>query len=459
MISRARQAAFDALCIIAAGKADLGDALSRTRDRLEDARDRALATELVLGTLRTRAAIDYQLQRFSTRLLSRLDGPVLDALRLAAYQILYLPRQPVSAVVNDAVSMVKAAKLRSAAPFANAVLRRLARDRDELLWPARPTDSNGAEDRPALAEFLSITYSHPVWLVNRWLERYGAPATEEWLRFNNRPPALTLATNRLRTTRDDLAAKLLAEGVQTSPTTVAPHGLTVVSGQILATKTFREGLCLIQDEASQLVAELVDARRARVVLDACASPGGKTLALAAQIETHGRVVAADVRRRRVRLLADTLQRCQARSVRVVQTAASGPLPFAAGAFDRVLVDAPCSGLGTVRRDPDIRWRRTEADLPVLGQLQRDLLYRVAPTVAAGGRIIYSTCSSEPEENEEVVTAFLADHADFRVLPIGSIARAPNGVRDLSTAMGFFRSDPTVGLEAFFAAVLERGIET
>ncbi len=468
MISPARQAAFDALRSIASGQADLGDALRRTRDPLEDPRDRALATDLVLGTLRTRAALDYQLQQFSARPLSRLDDLVLDCLRLAAYQILYLSRLPVSAVVNDAVSIVKASRVRSAAPFANAVLRRLARSHDHLNWPSRPNFSNREGHRSALVEFLSITCSHPPWLVNRWLERYGEAATEEWLRFNNQAPAMTLATNRLRTTRDELATRLLAENVRTVPTAFAAHGLTVVSGHVLRTQTFREGYCLVQDEASQLVAELVDAQGARSVLDACASPGGKSVALAAQVETaasafrrkEGRVVATDVRRRRVRLLAETLQRCQAQSVRVVQVSATDPLPFLEGAFDRVLVDAPCSGLGTVRRDPDIRWRRTESDLPAFSQQQQDLLRRVAPTVSSGGRIVYSTCSSEPEENEGVVSAFLAEHSDFSVLPIASLPEVSAAVRSLTTTAGFFRSQPTVGLEAFFAAVLQkRAVET
>jgi 16S rRNA (cytosine967-C5)-methyltransferase len=481
MISPARQAAFDALRFIASGQADLGDALRRTRDPLKDPRDRALATDLVLGTLRTRTALDYQLQQFSARPLARLDELVLNCLRLAAYQILYLSRLPMSAVVNDAVSMVKASKVRSAAPFANAVLRRLARSHDHLNWPSRPSLSNREEHRSALAEFLSITCSHPPWLVNRWLERYGETVTEQWLRFNNQAPAMTLATNRLRTTRNELATRLLAEDVRTVPTAFAANGLTVVSGHVLRTQTFREGYCLVQDEASQLVAELVDGQGARSVLDACASPGGKTVALAAQVgmtvdmavertrqrtvasafrRKEGRVVATDVRRRRVRLLAETLRRCQALSVQVVQVSATDPLPFVEGVFDRVLVDAPCSGLGTVRRDPDIRWRRTESDLPAFSQQQQDLLRRVAPTVSAGGRIVYSTCSSEPEENEGVVSAFLADHSDFNVLPIASLPELSAAVRSLTTSAGFFRSQPTVGLEAFFAAVLQkRAVET
>ena len=455
MTSPARQAAFEVLRALASGQIDLGDALSRIRDPLKDPRDRALATDLVFGTLRQRGAIDYQLQRFSDKPLSRLDGPVLDSLRLAAYQILHLERVPTSAVVNDAVSIVKAARLHSAGPFANAVLRRLTRERDHLIWPARPEVTDTPDGRHAFREFLSTTYSHPSWLVGRWLDRYGAEAVETWLRFNNQPPALTLATNRLRTDRTGLVSRLAAEDVGSVPTAIAPYGLTVTRGQVLKTQAYQEGYCLIQDEASQLVADLVEAKPATLVLDICASPGGKTIALAAQVESTGLVVATDVRARRVRLLATTVMRCQAGRVRVAQVPAVGPLPFRQGVFERVLVDAPCSGLGTVRRDPDIRWRRTESDLATFSQQQRDLLRRVAPTVVPGGRLIYSTCSSEPEENEEVVAAFLGEQVDFRVLPITSLERLGDAIRGLSTAAGHFRSQPSAGLEAFFGAVLER----
>ena len=454
MIAPARRAAFEVLRALAFGQFDLGDALSRIRDPLKDPRDRALTTDLVLGTLRNRGAIDYQLQALSSKPLSRLDAPVLDSLRLAAYQIIYRERVPVSAVVNDAVSLVKTSRLRSAGPFANAVLRRLARDRDQLAWPTRPT-AVAPDGWPALAEYFSIIYSHPPWLVSRWLRRYGEAAVEGWLQFNNQPPAVTLATNRLRTARELLATRLSAEDVDSAPTAIAPYGLTVISGQVLRTKAFREGYCLIQDEASQIIAELVEPEQGTPVFDVCASPGGKTIALAAQVGTAGFVVASDVRRRRVRLLRETLRRCQAGRVGAVQIPATGAFPFRDGTFERVLVDAPCSGLGTVRRDPDIRWRRTESDFPALSRQQGDLLSRASRLVAPGGCIIYSTCSSEPEENEEVIAAFLGKTADFVVKPVASLTRLGDAIRSLSTTEGFFRSQPGVGLEAFFGAVLER----
>lgn len=443
MTAPARAAAYQALRLVAT--ADLGDTLTRTRDPLEDSRDRALATDLIIGTLRWRGAIDYQLARISGKSLQRLDPPVLDALRLGAYQLLYLERVPASAVVNDSVNLVKMARLKSAAPFVNAVLRRLARERGTLSWPARDN----------LIEHLSVVHSHPEWLVARWVERYGAATAAEWLRFNNTAGTLTLATNRVRTDRDTLIARLRIENVEAEPTAIAPHGVRVLHGRPLNSQAFKDGLCLVQDEASQLIPEIVAAAAGTLVLDACAAPGGKTVALAAQVGPRGAVVATDVRARRMRLLQATLTRCGVGHAHAVQIAGTGALPFHDAAFDRVLVDAPCSGLGTVRRDPDIKWKRSPDDLRIFAKTQVDLLHRVSRVVKPGGRIVYSTCSSEPDENEAVVQAFLTA-ADFAAMPLGQASDVAAGVRARATADGFLRTDPARdGLEAFFAAILER----
>lgn len=444
MIAPARAAAYRALRLIET--ADLGDTLARTRDPLADVRDRALATDLVTGTLRWRGAIDYQLAARVGKPLDRLDPEVLDALRLGAYQLLHQARVPPPAIVNDSVNLIKRDGFKSAAPFVNAVLRRLARERDALAWPYRG-------DRVA---HLAAVQSHPAWLIERWIARHGAEATERWLRFNNTPAPLTLAPNRTRITRAALAERLAGEGIDTAPAPVAPHGLRVTRGHPLGSAAFVEGLCLLQDEASQLITEVVAAARGARVLDACAAPGGKTVALAADVGPTGLVVATDVRARRMRTLASTLQRCGVRGAHPVQIAPSGAYPFADGTFDAALIDAPCSGLGTVRRDPDIKWKRRAEDLPAFARQQRSLLERVAPLVRPGGRVIYSTCSSEPEENEDVVASFLAAASEFVAVPLSERADVPPEVRGCATPRGFFRSDPTRhGLEAFFAAVLQR----
>jgi 16S rRNA (cytosine967-C5)-methyltransferase len=352
------------------------------------------------------------------------------------------------------VASVKAPGYRSAAGFANAVLRRLARERDALTWPPRPPADAG-NDRVGLIEHLSVVHSHPAWLVDRWLDRYGAAETETWLAFNNRAPALTLSVNRLRGTREDVACRLRAEGIETSPTKVAPEGLVVTSGRPIGSRAYQDGDFVIQDEASQLIAVLVEASAGQCVLDGCASPGGKTIALAAQTARSGLVVATDVRRRRMELLATTLRRCGANGVHMIQVGTSGDLPFQPASFDRVLVDAPCSGLGTIRRDPDIRWRRRSDDLPAFRDAQVDLLKRLATAVAVRGRLVYSTCSTEPEENEEVVQRFLATTRGFVLVNLATLSQIQPAIRAMATSEGYLRTSPRFGLEGFFAAVLAR----
>ena len=292
---------------------------------------------------------------------------------MSAFQLLYLSRIPASAVINDAVELTRRAGKSSAAGLVNAVLRALARDRENLTWPAVPPPDAAIE---AVAAYLAVVHSHPAWLVTRWLERYGRDATERWLEFNNHargavPRAESHAGRRARRSPRNCAPT----ASRPTPTARAPHGLHVVSGPALATRAFREGRFLVQDEASQLIAALVDPPRGARVLDLCASPGGKTMSLAADVGGQGLVVASDVRPHRLRVLASTLARCRASRARVIQVPAEGPLPLRDESFDAVLIDAPCSGLGTVRRDPDIRWRRSPDDLPRFAAAQSDLLDR------------------------------------------------------------------------------------
>jgi 16S rRNA (cytosine967-C5)-methyltransferase len=264
---------------------------------------------------------------------------------------------------------------------------------------------------------------------------------------------LTLRVNRLKTTPDALRARLETEGILTTPTEWASHGLKVTSGNPVGGAAAGEGLFLVQDEASQLVGELAAAWRGRSALDACAAPGGKTLALVEGAGTPGLVVAADRRPRRMRLLRDTMRRLVPQPVPLVQLDLSRPVPFRQ-AFDLVLVDAPCSGLGTLRREPDLKWRRQPQDLVAFSEIQRRLLDHAAATVAPGGRLIYATCSSEPEENDAVVADFLDSHPGFRLTP--SDGRYPPGLAIVLDADGVLRTSPVRhGLEAFFAAVLSR----
>jgi 16S rRNA (cytosine967-C5)-methyltransferase len=452
MISPARVAAYEILAAVSAGH-DLPAAIAAARTGLRDERDRALAAEIATGVQRWRAALDHLIVTFAKRTIDRLDPEVVEILRLSIYQLLHLTRVPASAVVDDGANLVRRAGKRSAVGFANAVLRSISRARKNLPLPPRPSGPAGPDSDAAALDYLSITLSHPRWLVARWHERLGLDATEAWLRFNNQPAPVTLRVNPLRGTADELVTRLAAEDVELRPARFAPDAFIVERGHPLRGAGRDAGWFVVQDEASQLVTLLAGAAPGARVLDTCASPGGKTTAIAAAMDDRGLLVACDVRDRRMSLLRHTVTASGASHVRFVQADLLKPLPFRER-FDCVFVDAPCSGLGTLRRDPDIRWRRREAELPVFAAAELTMLQHAAEMVAPGGRLIYATCSSEPEENVGVADAFLATTPGFAPLPAREAhPRLPAAVVD---ARGHLRTQPHVhGLEAFFGAVLVR----
>ena len=450
MIAPARVAAYDILSAISAGRADLPTALAHARESLRDDRDRALAAEIAAGVQRHRAALDYLISHFAKRPLGRLDPEVVEILRLSAYQLLYLSRVPASAVVDDAVKLTGKAGKRSASGLVNAVLRSLSRNRSAVPLPGRPDDES---DRARVLDYLAVTLSHPRWLAARWFDRIGLRRTEAWMQFNNRAASLTLRANTLKVTVSELQDHLSTHDVVAHRGRFAPDALIVDQGHPLRGPDADAGLFVVQDEASQLVTLLAGNRPGRLALDACAAPGGKSTALAAAMRGDGVVIASDVRDRRIALLRQTVQTTGAANVRLVQADILSTLPFQRQ-FDTVIVDAPCSGLGTLRRDPDIRWRREETDLAVLAAAQRRMLQHAAAVVAPGGRLIYATCSSEPEENEHVADAFITDAPTFTTVDARTVhAQLPSETID---ARGHLRTEPDRhGLECFFGAVFER----
>jgi 16S rRNA (cytosine967-C5)-methyltransferase len=449
MIAPARLAAYEILSAVEARRADLSEALAAARTTLRDDRDKALAAEIAIGVQRRRAALDFLIAHFAKRPSARLDREVLEILRLSAYQLLHLTRVPAAAVVDDAVDLTGRVGKRSASGLVNAVLRAISRHRHALPLPPRPHDPT---DRVRAVEYLAVTLSHPPWLVARWLDTYGFDATETWLQFNNAPAPLTLRVNTLRHTPQELIDRLRQDDIVVHGARFAPDGLIVTEGHPLRGDGLDAGWFVVQDEASQLVSLLAGVDPGALVLDTCASPGGKTTALAAGMHGRGLLVACDVRDQRMDLLRRTVGASGAANVRLVQADLRRPLPFVA-AFDCVFVDAPCSGLGTLRRDPDIKWRRHEDDLPALAAAQLQMLRHAAAAVAPGGRLIYATCSSEPEENESVVDQFLAGEAGFSPCDLAAGTPVPSAVIN---QRGHLRTYPHVhGLEAFFGAAFVR----
>ena len=449
MIAPARTAAFAALRDINSGKMDLPSALAAVRPTLTDERDRGLAADLVIGTLRWQRQLDWLIAEFSKRPVTKLDFEVLQILRLGAYQLLHLDRVPAAAAVNDAVAMTRRARKTSAAGLVNAVLRAISRNSHRLPLPPRPP---AGDPLP----YLEVALSHPEWLARRWLDRYGFDGAEAWETFNNSAAPLMLRVNRLKTNRGNLEASLREHGVEVEPARYAPDGLLVRSGNPLRTPLAGTGLFFVQDEASQLVALLGAVEPGMRVLDTCASPGGKTTAMAAMADDKAQIVAADVRGARIQLLRDTVDASGASSIRVVQADLERGLPFSAE-FDVVFVDVPCSGLGTLRRDPDIRWRRRESDLQSLARAQVTMLRHAGEATRPGGRLVYATCSSEPDENDEVVSAFLEAEPGFQRIDLNAERPAHfDALGPVIDRTGVLRTSPDKhGLEAFYGAVLRR----
>ena len=425
----ARSIALQALGNVARGRGTLADALAAPEAEALDPRDRALLHELVLGTLRRRGLLDHALARAASRPLDRIAPGVLDALRLAAYQLLFTRVAP-HAALSEAVDLARAAEPR-AAGFANAVLRRLQRE-------GLPPEPDPAGDTLAwLVSFGSL----PRWLAQRWLARLGPGRAVARARAFAEPPATHFRLNP----RVADAERRAAEAGIVSAATSVPGVLELVEGRLAP--LLLEGVAYAQDEGSQLVARLAatDGR----VLDACAAPGGKSLLLADLGEGRTRVVAAEVSRRRLRTLVQLRDRWHARDAIAVVLADARRPPFRGG-FDAVLLDAPCSGLGTLARHPDIRWRLAPEDVSRHAERQRALVEALAPLVRPGGRLVYATCSVEPEENEGVVAPFLAAHREFAPEPLPGWAEPHRDGQ-------FVRIEPATRRgDAFFAARLRRG---
>lgn len=405
--------------------------VEHARRDVSDERDRGLLLELTTGVCRWRAELDAILEQCSTRPVTAIDAETLATLRLALYQLRHLDRVPEHAVVHGAVEAAKQLAGDRAGGFVNGVLRGYLRTQGALRLPAAPGPE--ATRRQHLA-YLSVTCSHPKWLVARWLDRYGFDQTEAWCQFNNRPPEVTV---RAQDPAVDTLTWLADRGVAATRSPVAPEMARLAPGVLggLAPEV-RAGLA-VQDEGSALVAHVVGARPGERVLDVCAAPGGKSVVLWNDMARDGVLVSADVRPARLHLLRQTLRAGDV-PPRVVGLDGRSPLPFGA-VFDRVLVDAPCSGLGTLRRDPDIKWAVTLDDLPALARTQGEILRHAADAVRPGGTLVYATCSSEPEENEHVVASFLA--GDPRFTPAAGEVLQTTPFRDR--------------LDAFFAARLVR----
>lgn len=434
-ISPARLAAFDILRRVEDGA--YSSILLAQRAGQLDERDRALCQELVMGVLRRQLWLDELAQHFVERQVRDLDLPVRLILRLALYQLRFLSRIPASAIVNESVNLATHARLRSAGAFVNAVLRRAARETE--------IDPAGAINDPI--KRIAISTSHPPWLIERWTEAFGMTHAEAFARANNQAPPIAFRVVGKQASDEALLAKLREQGATLTPSEIARYAWRFRGPSRLLSDLVAAGKIYVQDEASQLAAQILDPQPGERVLDLCAAPGSKSTQIADAMQGTGLVVACDLYSHRLATIATTARLHKLENIRLLLLDGLNPLPFCES-FDRVLVDAPCSGTGTLRRNPEIRWRISAADIADLSARQKQLLFNASRVVKPGGRLVYSTCSVEREENESVAQEFLDNNNNFSLLELPQ--------QDPALMPGAMRTWPhRHDTDGFFMAAFER----
>jgi len=408
--------------------------------------DKAFARELVYGVLRWQGKLDWIISAYSNIKPHRMERAVITILRMGAYQLLFMDRVPARAAVDESVKLAKGMKKHDAAPFINGILRGIAEQRKEISYPDLQTDP---------LHHIATLYSHPLWMVRRWVDQWGAEETIVLCHADNQIPPLTIRVNTLKGSREEVINQLHDEKTGATPTLYSPLGLVIPDPPSLTTWGLLQGGWLqVQDEAAQLVSMLLAPQPGERVLDLCAAPGGKTTHLAQIMEDQGEIVAIDVSQAKLRLLQENCRRLGITIVKALTHDATTPLPFPPGSFDRVLVDVPCTGLGTLRRNPDGKWRVKEADIPRLQQIQGKILTQAATMVKKQGVLVYSTCTMTSEENEGVIEVLLSEGKDFRLE--GASPFLPPGCEGLVDSTGYLRTFPSRhGMDGFFAARMKR----
>jgi 16S rRNA (cytosine967-C5)-methyltransferase len=369
--------------------------------------DRAFVMELVYGATRRRLTLDWLIERYSKRPLDTLDAQLRLIVQLALYQLLFMDTVPDYAAVNEAVETAKRRIHAGAAKFANGLLRAVLRAKDALPYPSPDDD---------LAEHIAVVHSHPRWLVRRWLEQFGRDRTIEICTADNLAPPVTLRANTLKITRDQLIDHLRAEQVEAEPADGDESAVRVRTKTPLAElETYRRGEFYVQDVSAMRVARLLDPQPGERVLDLCAAPGGKTTHCAELMHDEGRLVACDLDEKRLDVLRANVARLGLTCIEPARCDARHlPQLIPTGAFDRVLLDVPCSNTGVLRRRVEARWRIAPEDIASLAARQAELLETAHRMLRTGGILVYSTCSVEPEENDQTVRAFLSRHGEYRI---------------------------------------------
>lgn len=439
-IDRVRELAMQVLQRVHVEDAYANVALAETLREVQlPERDRRFLTELVYGVTKAGASLDYMIGCYVAD-IRKAQPAIRELLRLGLYQIFCMDRVPPSAACNTAVELAKKHGRRGADSFVNGVLRAALREPERAAFP------DGRDARS-----LALRTWHPQWMVERWIRTYGYERTEELCRCNNTSAPLSVRVNTLRTNRDALMVQLAAAGAQAQPSAWAPDGIVLTAhGALDELAPLREGLAQVQDESSMLVAHVLAPEPGMTVIDACAAPGGKTTHIAQRMENRGRILALDIYEEKIRRIERNAKRLGISMIEAAMRDAREIGAAYAEQADRVLVDAPCSGLGVLRRKPDARWKKSVRDAKTLPSLQRDILASAARAVKHGGILVYSTCTMEECENAAVVRAFLEAHADFALEETGAFLPMQKTAERMVQIM-----PETDGPDGFFIARMRR----
>ncbi|MGB9596603.1 MAG: 16S rRNA (cytosine(967)-C(5))-methyltransferase RsmB [Candidatus Poribacteria bacterium] len=422
--------------------------LNKNRKKLTE-KDRAFLTELVYGTIRWKGNLDYIVNQFiPPKKAKKLDPEILLILHLGLYQIFYMDKIPDYAVVNESVEIAKKYSI-SASGLVNAVFRRALRNKN-IKYP----DIN---KNPA--EYISAKYSHPEWMVNRWLERFGLEQTINLCLANNSRPPIFIRTNTLKISRDQLLKSLKDEGVSALASSNIPESIEIkqLNKTLNSLRSYRQGWFQVQDESSMLIAYILDPQEGETIIDACSAPGGKSTHIAEIMGNKGKILSFDIDSQRLELLKENCLRLGIDIIEIINDDARNIGKYVSEKVDKVLVDAPCSGLGVLRRRVEAKWRRTPEQILEFSKLQYEILESVSKIVKYDGILVYCTCTIEPEENQQVIEKFLKNHQEFQlesVLPF-----LPEGIRqikDIVSNEGFLQIYQHLhNMDGFFSARMRK----
>lgn len=407
--------------------------------------DRAFVTDLVYGTVKWLLQIDYIIGKFSSVKIKKLSPWILNTLRLGIYQLLHTDKIPVSAACNTSVDLAKRYGHQASSRFVNAVLRSVAKNINNLPYP----------DETNIAEHLSIKYSHPKWMVEKWIFLFGVEFTESLLKSNNEVPDFTVRVNTLKTSRNELIESLHKEGIKTRKWKYVEEAVILENpSSITRIQAFKDGLIQVQDESSMLAARVLEPKAEELIIDVCSAPGGKTTHMAQLMNNKGTIVARDVHPHKLKIIESTAARL---GIDIIKTEIYDACQLdekMLGKADKVLVDVPCSGLGIIRKKPDIKYSKNLSELDEIVSLQRKILYNAAQYLKVGGCLVYSTCTIQPEENLENVKAFLAENTQFKM--VGFEELLPKNLIVDSSKEGYIQLYPNINqTDGFFISKITR----